>query len=49
MASMYGVYHGPRGLKNIASRIHLMTKATADTLIRYIYIYISDTNNTNII
>jgi glycine dehydrogenase len=24
MAGMYGVYHGPKGLKNIASRIHLM-------------------------
>lgn len=23
MAGMYGVYHGPKGLKNIASRIHL--------------------------
>ncbi|MBK6610801.1 MAG: aminomethyl-transferring glycine dehydrogenase [Sphingobacteriales bacterium] len=25
MASMYGVYHGPQGLKNIASRIHKQT------------------------
>lgn len=24
MAGMYGVYHGPAGLKNIASRIHLL-------------------------
>tara|TARA_R110002072_G_scaffold65908_1_gene162908 strand:- start:33234 stop:36155 length:2922 start_codon:yes stop_codon:yes gene_type:complete len=26
MASMYGVYHGPDGLKNIAKRIHAQTK-----------------------
>jgi len=25
MASMYAVYHGPDGLKNIAQRIHLLT------------------------
>lgn len=25
MASMYGVYHGPQGLKNIATRIHQQT------------------------
>nr|HRI47955.1 aminomethyl-transferring glycine dehydrogenase [Ignavibacteriaceae bacterium] len=25
MASMYGVYHGPKGLKNIAQRIHNLT------------------------
>lgn len=29
MASMYAVYHGPVGLKKIASRIHLMTKTLA--------------------
>lgn len=32
MASMYGVYHGPDGLKAIAERIHLLTKALADGL-----------------
>lgn len=26
MAGMYGVYHGPAGLKHIASRIHAMTR-----------------------
>lgn len=25
MSSMYGVYHGPKGLKNIALRVHLLT------------------------
>lgn len=30
MASMYAVYHGPAGLKNIAHRIHNKTKALAD-------------------
>lgn len=25
MASMYGVYHGPKGLKNIAQRVHNLT------------------------
>ena len=32
MASMYGVYHGPAGLKGIASRIHGLTKNLADAL-----------------
>ena len=32
MASMYGVYHGPAGLKGIASRIHGLTKHLADAL-----------------
>jgi glycine dehydrogenase len=26
MASMYGVYHGPKGLKNIANRVHGLAK-----------------------
>lgn len=30
MAGMYAVYHGPDGLKNIATRIHGMTKALAE-------------------
>ena len=30
MASMYAVYHGPDGLRNIANRIHNKTKALAD-------------------
>lgn len=32
MAAMYGVYHGPDGIKEIATRIHGMTCATALTL-----------------
>lgn len=32
MASFYGVYHGPKGLKDIANRIHGMAVATANTL-----------------
>ncbi len=29
MASMYAVYHGPEGLKNIAQRVHRLTRALA--------------------
>ena len=32
MASLYGVYHGPDGLKEIAGRIHSMASVTADAL-----------------
>ncbi|MCE2741314.1 MAG: aminomethyl-transferring glycine dehydrogenase [Sphingobacteriales bacterium] len=32
MASMYGVYHGPNGLKGIAGRIHGLTQTLADAL-----------------
>jgi len=32
MASAYGVYHGPDGMKAIATRIHAMTKCTAKAL-----------------
>jgi len=32
MASMYAVYHGPEGLKAIASRIHQQTQALAQAL-----------------
>ncbi len=32
MASMYGVYHGPSGLKGIATRVHNLTKSLAQTL-----------------
>jgi glycine dehydrogenase len=32
MAGMYGTYHGPEGLKKIATRIHDMTRATAKVL-----------------
>ncbi|MEZ0391221.1 MAG: aminomethyl-transferring glycine dehydrogenase [Pseudobdellovibrionaceae bacterium] len=30
MASMYAVYHGPQGLKKIATRIHLLAKTVAE-------------------
>ncbi len=32
MASMYAVYHGPKGLKRIASRVHGLARVTADAL-----------------
>jgi glycine dehydrogenase len=32
MASMYAVYHGPKGLKQIASKIHGLSRLFADTL-----------------
>ena len=32
MAAMYAVYHGPKGLKNIAERVALLTHALAEAL-----------------
>ena len=32
MASMYGVYHGPKGLKTIANRIHSLASLFAKSL-----------------
>ncbi len=32
MASLYAVFHGPRGLKNIASRIHLLAQKSEQEL-----------------
>ncbi len=32
MASMYAVYHGPHGLKQIANRVHLQTRVLAEGL-----------------
>jgi glycine dehydrogenase len=32
MAAMYAVYHGPTGLKNIASRVALLTQTAADAI-----------------
>lgn len=32
MASMYGVYHGPQGIRGIAGRVHGLTQALADAL-----------------
>ncbi len=37
MAAMYAVYHGPKGLRAIAGRIHLMTAALAEGLGRLGY------------
>ena len=37
MASMYGVYHGPAGLKQIAQRIQLLTSLLAAELARLGY------------
>eukprot|EP01033_Poteriospumella_lacustris_P004251 gene4250-3034_t len=37
MAAFYACYHGPEGLKAIATRIHNMTAATADVLSRHGY------------
>ncbi|MFN5334418.1 MAG: aminomethyl-transferring glycine dehydrogenase [Bacteroidota bacterium] len=33
MAAMYAVYHGPKGLKEIAQRVAVLTQSVADTLI----------------
>jgi glycine dehydrogenase len=32
MAAMYSVYHGPKGLKDIANRIHILTRVLSDGL-----------------
>lgn len=32
MASMYGVYHGPKGLKGIAGRVHGLTQTLAEAV-----------------
>ncbi|MBL7900870.1 MAG: aminomethyl-transferring glycine dehydrogenase [Bacteroidia bacterium] len=32
MAGMYGVYHGPEGLKNIAGRVHALTRLFAESI-----------------
>lgn len=37
MAAFYACYHGPEGLKNIATRIHNMTAATAEVLSQHGY------------
>jgi glycine dehydrogenase len=34
MAGMYAVYHGPKGLKNIARAVHLKTKLLSDLLLK---------------
>ncbi len=35
MASMYAVYHGPKGLKDIASSIHIHTKLTEQVFAKF--------------
>jgi glycine dehydrogenase len=35
MAGLYAVYHGPKGLKNIANRIHNYTKTVAQSIEAY--------------
>ena len=37
MAGMYGVYHGPEGIRSIATRIHRYTVALADLLCSFGY------------
>lgn len=37
MASMYAVYHGPRGLRRIAERVHLVARTLAEGLKRLGY------------
>ncbi len=39
MAAMYGVYHGPGGLKDIAARVSLLTRALAKTLTEIVESY----------
>ncbi|MEN9686170.1 MAG: hypothetical protein RLZZ28_1956, partial [Bacteroidota bacterium] len=34
MAAMYAVYHGAKGLTNIAKRLHIQTKAVAESLVK---------------
>ncbi len=43
MASMYAVYHGPRGLRDIADRVHILTCALAIGLKRLGYTLGSET------
>ena len=42
MASMYAVYHGPKGLKNISTRIHNFAKRASATLERMGYSQLND-------
>lgn len=34
IAAMYAIYHGPEGLKKIANRVHNMTAALADVIVK---------------
>ncbi|MBX9785590.1 MAG: aminomethyl-transferring glycine dehydrogenase [Chitinophagaceae bacterium] len=42
MAAMYAVFHGPAGLKNIATRVALLTQTVADALQERGYELVSD-------
>lgn len=42
MASMYAVYHGPRGLKTIAERVHAHTRALGEDLKRHGFTLVSE-------
>jgi glycine dehydrogenase len=37
MAAMYAVFHGPDGLKNIATRVHLLAQSVSDGLAKIRY------------
>ena len=43
MAAMYAVYHGPKGLKDIATRIALLTQTVATTLLDKNFELVSNT------
>ena len=43
MASMYAVYHGPRGLRDIARRVHLFAEMLAEGARRLGYTVVHDT------
>lgn len=42
MASMYAVYHGPKGLRAIAERVHALTRALGAELKRYGFELVSE-------
>lgn len=42
MAAMYAVYHGPTGLKNIASRVALLTQTVADAIAERGFVLVSN-------
>lgn len=42
MASMYAVYHGPKGLENIANQVHYKASAVKDTLKIFGYDIVED-------
>jgi glycine dehydrogenase len=43
MASMYGVYHGPKGLKRIATRVHNLTRLLAAGLRKAGFVILHET------